>query len=328
MRCHFAVCPAALDDEEFRRSYTGVRPADARRARPNRDGEAMRDIGFLQGFPDDETATRFLPARRQASNYTGRGGADGSWRDLLARLVVSRVVPELKASAPAAGGGAATAQSHGSLNAVAELTRRLLSKDAAEAKAYVSDLQRRKFSQARILMDLFGPAARRLGDLWTSDDCDFVAVTLGVNRLKGLVSEFSENAASSGTLAGRIPRVLLSPCLGEAHDFGIVTISHFLQADGWAVTRANSANLMDHISAEPFDVVGLSISSERNVGRLESSIAAIRKASINPDTRIMLGGSLIAGEPAKAAGLHADGTAIDAKGAVLLARFLLDGAKV
>jgi len=289
----------------------------------------MRDIGFLQGFPDDDAATRFLPARPEdSSNFTGRACADGSWRDLLARLVVSRVIPELKASVPAAGGGAATARTKGSLNAVAELTRRLLSKDGAEAKAYVTDLQRRKFSQARILVDLFGPAARQLGELWTSDECDFVAVTLGVNRLKGLASEFCDNAGPSGNLAGPNPRVLLSPCLGETHDFGIVTISHFLQADGWAVSRANPANLMDHIAAEPFDVVGLSISSERNAGRLESLISAIRKASINPDIRIMVGGSLIAGDPAIAAGMHADGTAIDAKGAVLLARFLLDGAKV
>jgi methanogenic corrinoid protein MtbC1 len=288
----------------------------------------MRDIGFLQEFPDDEAAARFPPPRRAgASPFTGRGSRDGNWRDLLARLVVSRVIPELKASVPATGAGAA-AQTQGSMTAVAELTRRLLSKDTAEARAYVADLQRRKFSQARILVDLFGPAARKLGDLWVADKCDFVAVTLGVSRLKGLTAEFCGDDSAPGPSVRRAPRVLLSPCPGEAHDFGIVTISHFLQADGWAVTRANPDNLMDRLATEPFEVMGLSISSERNAGRLESSISAIRKASINPDIRIMLGGSLIAGDPAIAAGLHTDGTAIDAKGAVLLARFLLDGAKV
>ncbi len=42
-----------------------------------------------------------------------------------------------------------------------------------------------------VYLDLLAPAARRLGTMWTDDDCDFIDVTMGLWRLQEVMREIA-----------------------------------------------------------------------------------------------------------------------------------------
>jgi hypothetical protein len=74
---------------------------------------------------------------------------------------------------------------------------------------------------------------------------------------------------------------------------------------------------------EWFDVVGLSISSDRWLGSLAACIRAIRVASCNSNLVIMLGGAAIVGHDERTRFLGADTMAIDAYQALEISNLLV-----
>jgi hypothetical protein len=63
---------------------------------------------------------------------------------------------------------------------VVELARRLLMRAEGPADAYAEALLNEVLSPEALLLDVLAPTARHLGTLWSVDQCDFTAVTVGV----------------------------------------------------------------------------------------------------------------------------------------------------
>jgi len=74
---------------------------------------------------------------------------------------------------------------------VAELVRLLLAHDVGVSSAYVETVRQRGASLEAICLGLLAPAARRLGELWEEDECNFMQVTVGLCRLHQLLRELS-----------------------------------------------------------------------------------------------------------------------------------------
>lgn len=119
-------------------------------------------------------------------------------------------------------------------------------------------------------------------------------------------------------------RALVGPVPGEQHTLGVMLVAEALRKDGWDVLLtpldAEQVVLLQQVSHEWFDVIALSVSSERLVRRVPALLRSLRRSAQNPDMRILLGGRPFCEEHDLAESYGADGTASDAARAVALAR--------
>lgn len=208
-----------------------------------------------------------------------------------------------------------------------EFARLCCESEAEVALISVQSSQSAGASLENILLNLLAPTARRLGEWWESDQCDFTQVTMGLMRLHQIVHRVSpsfENELDHRTLG---PRALLIAAPGEQHLFGITLVSEFFRRAGWDVCdepQANISELRSTVRREWFDVVGLSVSCESHLEDVAVAIHTIRQASRNPDIGVMVGGRALHERPELAALVGADATAGNAPQAVAQAQNLME----
>jgi methanogenic corrinoid protein MtbC1 len=210
---------------------------------------------------------------------------------------------------------------------VQAFTRLVVEEEGEVAIAYVEALRARGTPLETLYLNLITPAARRLGELWEADLCDFTEVTVGLWRLqqvlRGLGPAFREENGEPSN--GR--RILLVPAPGEQHVLGLIILGDYFRRAGWDVSSEPSVSrdeLRRVIRSEWFDVVGLSLGCEVRVETLAAEIAAIRETSRNSAVAVMVGGPLLMRYPDLLARVGADGTASDGRGAVEMANGLVE----
>lgn len=183
-----------------------------------------------------------------------------------------------------------------------------------------------------IHLDLLAPTARRLGEMWEADECDFVDVTMGLWRLQEVMREISSRIpARSGAFRADANRVLFSPMPGDEHSFGALMMDEIFARSGWSstvLTRPLRRELLDAVSKESYDVVGLTVSRDCTSAALKNIIRAMRSVSRNSNLSILVGGQMINQNPAIVAEVGADGTGADARAALDVANALVQSAEV
>lgn len=148
-----------------------------------------------------------------------------------------------------------------------------------------------------------------------------------MGHLQRLLREINRRveAAPADRRAGR--RILLAPCPGEAHRFGLTIVERLFRDAGWEVT-CTATDPGDDLPARVregwFDVVGLSLACEVLLPRLTETIAAIRRHSRNPAIRVIVGGPALAADPTVADQVGADAGTGDGRRALDIAESLLD----
>jgi methanogenic corrinoid protein MtbC1 len=177
-----------------------------------------------------------------------------------------------------------------------------------------------------ICLDLLAPAARKLGEMWDRDECDFLDVTMGLWRLQEVMREIA--ARSPSDHAGLItPRsALFTPMPGDHHNFGTLMIEEVFARGGWnseALVKPERRELLDRLSQKPFDLVGLTLARDCPSAPLGNLIKAMRNVSANPHIIVLVGGRMINENPEIAMEVGADGTGADALAALELANALV-----
>jgi MerR family transcriptional regulator, light-induced transcriptional regulator len=191
--------------------------------------------------------------------------------------------------------------------------------DLGDATALIEDHLAKGASLDSIFLDLLAPAARRLGDYWAEDICNFADVTIGLTKLQQLLriygSDFEREASPWD--GGR--RALLAPAHNNKHTFGLLVLEAFFRRAGWDVSSGagmSMAELAALVRRERFDVVCLSMSCDALLDELGSDISSLRRASRNKAVGIMVGGPAFVGHPDRVTLVGADATATDARQAV------------
>ena len=255
---------------------------------------------------------------------SGEGG--GSARERIAALVhtlENNVIPRLvqwHRGAPSAPGLAPSA---------AELARFVeLTIDGSEPQIAdaVDALRRRGVSVESLFLDLLGPAACRLGEMWCDDRCDFSTVTVGLGRLQRLLRELSPAFDSEAETHPNGRRVLLTQPDDEQHSLGLSMVAEFFRRSGWTVDgglAGSGVDAEDAVRREWYDVVGFSVGSDKKAEWVAARIAALRRASRNSAVVVMIGGPLLTVHPEWGAHLGADATVTDGGTAPQLAEALV-----
>ena len=265
--------------------------------------------------------------RSRTAGRANNGHEHGA--DCLAETIEVEIIPRLMLAHrtdPDRNGGQSTGAEGRQLDngVVDELTRRVLL-SSESARQFVSNLVAHNVKLETIFLDLLAPCARRLGDLWKEDVCDFCQVTLGLGQLQAMLREYGSPCVGHAAPPEDGRRALLTAAPGEQHTFGISMVSEFLTRAGWDVSGSPALaeeDLLRLVRQESFALVGLSLSAERNLEHLHGCIDAIRKHSRDSATTVMVGGPFFVDHPELAEQVGADSTACDAEDATLQAEDL------
>jgi methylmalonyl-CoA mutase cobalamin-binding subunit len=258
------------------------------------------------------------------------GGVPAASRrlDQLMKTIEGEIIPRLVLAhrGQAARVGDAGAALSLTPEQLARFTELLLDNDLEAPRRFVDGLQEDGVALDSIYLELFSPAARRLGEMWSADLCDFTAVTLGLWRLQRLLYDFAPSFQLDADLPSEGRRILLAPMPGDQHTFGLFMVAEFFRRAGWDVVDGpvvSAADITRAVSRSWFEVLGLSLSCERGLDSMAALIRDVRRASRNQGIGIIVGGSLFIEHPDAVLRVDADLAAVDARQAVAAAEDLL-----
>ncbi len=240
----------------------------------------------------------------------------------LARAIEGEIIPRLRlahklpAFHPAVITGGDAIPDSGEVAVFLDL---VMSPNPQQAEAYIQQLLARGVGLKAVFLDLLAPSARRLGEMWETDERDFTDVTIGLARLQQLLRTFGPQFEGEGGHQGASRLALLTVLPGEQHTFGLFMVEEFFRRAGWDVVcdgAPTSKEALDMVAREWFSLAGLSISRESQADKAASAIEELRRASRNPDLLIMVGGRVFNEQPDLADKLGADIVATDGSEAV------------
>jgi MerR family transcriptional regulator, light-induced transcriptional regulator len=247
----------------------------------------------------------------------------------LARTIETDVIPRLVQAHRAPAANSAASSLNGWVPSAAELqsfVQQIISDNEEQVADTLTALRARGVSVEALYLHLFGPTARRLGEMWEDDACDFSTVTIALGRLQRLLRELSPAFGSEVDHPPNGRRALFVQPRDEQHSFGLSMVAEFFRRDGWDVIGGIGGAVADPaaiVRSEWVDVVGFSVGTDVRFAWLKETIAAVRAASRNPGLHVLVGGPPFAARPERVSEVGSDGTAQDGKDAPRVAEVLL-----
>ena len=201
-----------------------------------------------------------------------------------------------------------------------------VSESSKDAQSFVDDFLDTGLSTEDIFLELLTPAAQYLGSQWDDDRMDFSQVNLGLVRMHSIANEIRCTSKSDQFAKAKARRVMIASAPGSMHMLGTTIVADFFRKEDWQVVVAisSSANeLVQTVSNEWFDVLGLSLSIDQQLMGLADLIDQFKNLSLNPYMVVMLGGPIFSAKKLEANDFGANGICDNAKHAVSLAVSLL-----
>jgi MerR family transcriptional regulator, light-induced transcriptional regulator len=205
---------------------------------------------------------------------------------------------------------------------VIEFTRLCVSEDAPSLLDFVERFLSTGSSVETIYIELLAPSARKLGEYWEADSEDFVGVTMGLWRIQEVLRELTLRVPPVARAGTGMRSALFSTMPGEQHSFGTLMVAECFERAGWqadVLIEPSQSELTGKFARHHYDLIGLTVSRDCSSAALSGVVAAIRAVSSNPHVKVLVGGRAINEQPELAGDCGADGTAIDASSAVMLA---------
>jgi methanogenic corrinoid protein MtbC1 len=221
---------------------------------------------------------------------------DACKRSLLA-VIESQIVPQLvraHAEQLATGPALATQHLNPSASTMAEFANLCHHEDETACWDFVERLVQQRHSVPEVLLNLITPAARYLGEMWEQDRLDFSHVTLALLRMQNMTHHYGFLNRRAHHQAGPKLRALVAAAPGSQHLLGLAMVSEFFVNDGWDVTvdvATSEHDLLQAVSKDWFEVVGLSVGLLEQLDTLPALVKALRQHSHNPKVVVLLGGA-------------------------------------
>jgi methanogenic corrinoid protein MtbC1 len=194
---------------------------------------------------------------------------------------------------------------------IEKFARLIIARNIVESDSFVEALYENGACLDAIYLDLLSPTARRLGKLWDEDLCTCADVAVGLSRLHQILSRLSPSFVSEGENRGLRRRAVMSTLPGDQHTFGLVMAVDFFRRAGWDVIGwplATGDRVEEIVRCDVYDMVGLSVSGERQLDLAKAVIEAVRRASRNRTIVVMVGGRVFNEHPEFVQQIGADGS--------------------
>ena len=246
--------------------------------------------------------------------------------EIIPRLMLAHRVPKECAEHPVNSHQRVTPED------VALFAELVLHEEDRVVRDCVISLRNRGVPVEAIFLDLLAPVARHLGEMWDRDLCSFTEVTMGLGRLQKVLRE---NSTAFGPFEtshqrGEARRILLMPCPGEHHTFGLSVVAEFFHRAGWDVVTSflatDAAAVM--VKQERYDVVGFSLGSVAGSDRLGAAIRQVREVSLNTQISVICGGPAFDVQPEIGAKVGADAIIANGSQAPELAEKLITNSRL
>jgi len=203
---------------------------------------------------------------------------------------------------------------------IAEFVRQLFDDKGDRCQRTVDATAARCGDPQKVVEVLFEPAARMIGENWCADECDFMKVTIAMNRIQVL---FRRLAAEFPSMRPDLTRcVLLTPAPGEQHGFGLAVVEDAFRRAGWQVDSClcgEEDEMFRLASTNSYQIIGISVSVERLMVDLSGIVLRLRTNARDKSVFLMAGGSMVMQNPRAALDVGFDLLAVDASAAVGLA---------
>lgn len=168
--------------------------------------------------------------------------------------------------------------------------------------------------------------AQLMGQWWCEDLLDFATATLSFYRLHQLLYELSPYFFEHASHDGQGLSCFMVGEFGGQHTLGLFMLTEFFRRAGWQVRSdecEDGRDLLRIVASDWFDVITLSICTDRQLDLFRRLIPFIRKQSANPNVRIMAGGPMASWRPEAMKALGMDVVDKDAKRALKRAMVLM-----
>ena len=237
----------------------------------------------------------------------------------LSVAIKAHVIPQLLSHSPnkPADIGLAKRQSE-------VLAKGCLSLSPRELESSVLNMRRQGLGLETLFLRTIPNAARLFHEWWVQDEIDFVAATQASYRLQELVYSLSAEFVLSGPKCGGLSNysALLVNTPNSQHSLGLLILSQYFKRYGWHIlggTTWREPDMVIMVQSSHIDLMGLSVSDEKQFGYLTQLIANLRKKSLNPGLLIMVGGPMLAKHAQLCEWLGADFACLHADQAQLMA---------
>lgn len=209
-------------------------------------------------------------------------------------------------------------------NLVERIAQKLLTASVEETRQLAHEILKSGDHPA-IMLEVLAPAARRLGQLWDTDDASFGAVVGALLRLHLVLRSLGDDP-TTGQHAGRTGSILLVTLPGDRHLFGATMVETFFREAGWTVAVLfgdEREKVLDVAMQDGVDMIGISLGRSDLGSELSSLIADLRAINRPTPLSIIVGGPALNAEPSLCETSGADGWAPDGAAAVNLAESTL-----
>ena len=117
-----------------------------------------------------------------------------------------------------------------------------------------------------------------------------------------MLHDFSAEFVTEGRLEPNGHSVLLMTEPTSQHGLGVFMLSEFFRRAGWNVTLVNPIDMNDfkrHFQADWFDVVGLSLATERHLADIQAALPELLTDCVNTAIQVFVGGPVASFAPEK-----------------------------
>ena len=178
---------------------------------------------------------------------------------------------------------------------ISKLTNLLLDTEEGSFELAITVLKTHGASINYIVLDLIPAIARQLGKQWEDDSLSFEDVYIGVNKLERVIHKLDYLFQANQLERQQNKAIFIAGFPGSQHSLGSLIFGNFLIFSGWQVHRPSQANIdsiVYGVSSKEVQAIAISVSTNEQLEQLPSLIDLLRQKSKNPNTIVLIGGSL------------------------------------
>ncbi|WP_246085195.1 cobalamin B12-binding domain-containing protein [Rhizobium glycinendophyticum] len=177
----------------------------------------------------------------------------------------------------------------------------LIDPDPRGHRELIEELQRSGLPMQTLAIQLFAPVAAYLGNLWCTDETDFMQVAVASTRIGMIINHLSQSRSAALSARETERRVLLARTRGAMHTIGVSIVASCFRDMGWAVEGGGELELDDHVymrlSNGPYDLLGISVGRVDEAPECAQAIRRIHSNRYAGSMKIAVGGPAVKKDP-------------------------------